>query len=190
VTAAVHLLVVCVGNVCRSPLAERLLQGRLDEAIGSGQARVSSRGTRALVGRPMDDAAAAELTRLGGTPAGFAARQLDAQAVTAADIVLTATRAVRSRVLEEAPRALRRTFTLRELAAVAQSDELGSVASVTELVAQAAALRGAVTVDEYDVPDPIGQPPEVHRAVADVIDESCAVVVAAIARALQPGPTA
>ena len=96
-----EILVVCLGNVCRSPLAEQVLRMRFAELLGDGSpaVRVSSAGARALVGRPMDEHAAAELRRLGGDPEGFAATQLTAAAAGAADLVLTATRELRSRVL-------------------------------------------------------------------------------------------
>ena len=49
---------------------------------------------------------------------GFAARQLTPAMVDESDLVLTATKAIRSRVLEDSPGALRRTFTVLELAAL------------------------------------------------------------------------
>jgi protein-tyrosine phosphatase len=50
-----RILVVCTGNVCRSPLAEALLRLQL-QADGRGEAtQVQSAGTRALVGKPADE---------------------------------------------------------------------------------------------------------------------------------------
>jgi protein-tyrosine phosphatase len=46
------VLVVCVGNVCRSPMAQALLASRL-RALGCGT-RVSSAGVAACVGLPAD----------------------------------------------------------------------------------------------------------------------------------------
>ena len=57
--AAYRVLVVCVGNVCRSPLGERLLAARLGDGF-----EVTSAGVGALVGEPMDPEAAAHLERL------------------------------------------------------------------------------------------------------------------------------
>ena len=67
------ILVVCLGNVCRSPLAERLLRMRFEQMLGDGASAVhlSSAGVRALVGDPMNELSAAELRRLGGDPDGF-----------------------------------------------------------------------------------------------------------------------
>jgi protein-tyrosine phosphatase len=50
-----RILVVCTGNICRSPLAEAMLRLQL-QAGGIGQAtQVQSAGTRALVGKPVDE---------------------------------------------------------------------------------------------------------------------------------------
>ncbi len=165
-----QVLVVCVGNVCRSPLAARLLADRL--AASPRPFQVTSAGTRGLVGAPMEPAAAAELRRLGGDPEGFVASRLRAAEVHDADLVLTATRRLRSQVLELAPAALRRTFTLRELALLLSRDEVTG-ADPAALVASASTWRGSVAgvdPDDLDLPDPIDRPADVHRAVADLID--------------------
>ena len=186
---AFEILLVCLGNVCRSPLAEHVLRmriGGLLPDVGSA-VHVASAGVRALTGQPMDGSAAAELRRLGGDATTFRARQLTGEIAGRADLVLTATRALRSRVLEEAPRALKRTFTLREFAAIVGSPTFteqqfdGPVA----LVATAAAWRGSIAVDDYDIADPIGRSAEVHRGVADLTDADCNVIAHAIAQAVR-----
>lgn len=182
------VLVVCLGNVCRSPLAEHLLRMRLAGFLGAGAdaVRVTSAGVRALVGNPMDEHSAAELRRLGGDPDGFASRQLTGALVGEADLVLVATRPLRSRVLEEAPRALRRAFTILEFAALATADVLGQrrVSGPADLVARAAAHRSSTPLDGYDVPDPIGRPQQVHREVADLLDASCSDIARALTGAV------
>ena len=182
----VSVLVVCLGNVCRSPVAERLLMMRLTHLLGDTADRVavSSAGVQAVVGHPIDVHAAAELTRLGGDPAGFAATQLTRPLVEAADLVLTATSQLRSRALEEAPRALRRTFTLREFAAFAVTAEAVHDDGFRALVTQAAAHRSDIDPGDYDIPDPIGAPPEVHRQVADLLDAVCLTIASALAGAI------
>jgi protein-tyrosine phosphatase len=178
-SATYDVLVVCEGNLCRSPLAERLLRLRLADVPG---VRVTSAGTNARVGGAMDPLAAAELRRLGGDPDGFAARQLTAELVNAADLVLTATRAQRSYVIGLAPAALKRTFTLLELAVLlderawaARGDDADDPRAV---VARASDWRSTVSNrgDALDIPDPIGRSAEVHRTVADVADLATAVI--------------
>ena len=183
-----EILVVCLGNVCRSPLAERLLRARFDEMLGEDAAAitVNSAGMRALVGDPMNESAATELVRLGGDPSGFRASQVTASRLAGADLVLTATRTLRSRALEEAPRALKRTFTIREFAALATDPGLQArgLASPLDLVAQAASWRGSGSIAEYDVADPIGQSQEFHHAVADVLDADCTAIARAVTAAV------
>ncbi|MDP3969886.1 MAG: hypothetical protein Q8Q02_16595 [Nocardioides sp.] len=178
------VLTVCLGNVCRSPLAERLLALRLREH-GVADPDVTSAGVRALVGRAMDPTSASELTARGGTADGFAARQLTEALVRPAGLVLVATKDLRSRVLEESPGALRRTFTIRELAALCDRlvpDETSAFATPAELVAEAAAQRSTVTLDDYDVTDPIGRSAETHAAVATVLDDALTTIASALAR--------
>lgn len=176
------VLFVCVGNVCRSAMAERLLRERLAERLGVRAAAVAveSAGVHALAGAAMDPATAAELERLGHPYDGFAARQLTERMLAGADLVLTATKELRSRVLEEAPGALRRTFTVTEFAALARE---ATGESPEELVADAARRRSSAQVEDYDIPDPIGGPSAVHREVADRLDASTAVIAEAIAAA-------
>ena len=166
-----RILVLCAGNLCRSPLAERLLTLALRATPWRGRAkriRVSSAGLLGVVGSSMEPLAEAELERLGGSADGFVSRRFQAVLAREADLVLTATRELRSRTLEEEPRALRRTFTLREFATLARS--LPRAAGVGELIAGAAARRASAGLDDYDVADPMGASPEVHRHVATQID--------------------
>jgi len=180
---AFSVLVVCVGNVCRSPLAERLLQFRLDELLGASRdhVQVTSAGVLALAGSGMDPSAAEELQRLGGTSEGFAAQQFTAQQVEGADLVLTMTKELRSRVLEEAPSALRRTFTLTEFAELVEKQTADSPQA---LVADAALRRSSALLDDYDVADPIGGPAELHREVAEMIDDAVRRVADALAESI------
>lgn len=64
------VLVVCVGNICRSPLGERLLARALPRV------RVGSAGLGAVVGAAADDDAQAVAAEIGVTLEGHVARQL------------------------------------------------------------------------------------------------------------------
>ena len=169
-------------------MAERVLRLRLDQLTRGAEAfSLSSAGVRALAGHPMDASSAAELERIGGDPAGFVSAQLTASMVESAGLVLTATVDLRSRVLAESPRALRRTFTLREFAALVADAEPAS--DPVELVAAAAQRRGRGSVAEYDLPDPIGRPAPVHREVADLVEESSSTIARALAASVgSPAP--
>ncbi len=157
------MLFVCIGNVCRSPLGQHLLAARLP----AERFEVSSAGVGALVGEPMNAEAAVHLAPHGLSADGFAARQLTPALVEESDLVLTATRAIRSRVLEDSPRALRRTFTVLEFAALL--DTVPSAGDPAEVVAGAAEQRSRAVLDDYDVPDPYGRGESAHAQAAETM---------------------
>lgn len=82
----VRVLTVCLGNVCRSPLAELELR-RQAEAAGVA-VEVRSAGLRANDGEAMDPGSAACAARHGLDGSGHAARRLDAELVGWADVVV------------------------------------------------------------------------------------------------------
>src|SRR5450759_5325469 len=102
------ILIVCTGNICRSPFIERLLQHRLDERrSGPDQAiLVRSAGTSALTGWEMNDRAARQLVAYGGDPARFKARDLTPELISWSHLVLTAKRAHRGQVSAMYPNCL------------------------------------------------------------------------------------
>jgi protein-tyrosine phosphatase len=157
------VLFVCIGNVCRSPVGERLLAARLP----SERFEVSSAGVGAMVGYAMSRYAAEELRSYGGDPTGFAARQLTPEILEASDLVLTATRELRSQVLAEMPTALRRTFTILEFAALVERAETGTPAELVKWAATHRSLAGDVV---QDVSDPYRRGFEEHARAARVID--------------------
>jgi protein-tyrosine phosphatase len=178
-TAAVAVLFVCTGNICRSALAERLGRAYLDDRLGddAGCIRIASAGIGAVVGSGMHPDSALVLTGFGGDPAGFVARQVDERAITEADLVLTMTRQHRRAVLQAIPRALNKTFTLREAADVAaqlDGDVLGEdlAERARDLVRQLATSRSRRSHEDDDVPDPIDQPLDVHQRAGELISEA------------------
>jgi protein-tyrosine phosphatase len=160
---AFRVLFVCIGNVCRSPLGERLLAAK----VAGRDIQVSSAGVGAMVGAPMNPEAAVHLEAYGGTADGFVSRQLTPVMVNESDLVLTATKAIRSRVLEDSPAALRRTFTVRELAALL--DVVPAIDDLPALVRTAAEERSRAALDDYDVPDPYGRGDEAHAVAAEMV---------------------
>ena len=170
-----RVLFVCVGNICRSPLGEHLLRMSLP-ARGF---HVSSAGVRALEGRPMSSEAIAELELRGGSAEGFRARHITDEIIAESDLILTATIQLRSQVLSESPAALRRTFTVREFAALL---DLVEAPTLPELVSSAAAARSRAVVDDYDIVDPYQRGVDVHARAAALMAEA----VARIAKGLVP----
>lgn len=78
------ILIVCIGNVCRSPMAEQLLR----EAVADRLISVSSAGLHALAGKPMDVSAQKALENHGHTSHSHIARQLEKSHLQQADLVL------------------------------------------------------------------------------------------------------
>ncbi len=84
-----RIALVCLGNICRSPMAHVVLEARLDEAGLAGEVEVASSGTGDWhVGRPMDERAAAMLVGEGYDPSQHRAQQYDATWPDDHDLVL------------------------------------------------------------------------------------------------------
>ena len=160
------ILCVCTGNVCRSPVAERLLAHRLGPEV-----RVASAGTLGLPGRGIEPEMVAHLTASGVPEAAFVARRMTPTDVGDADLVLGLGREHRSEAVELVPAAVRRAFTLLEFARLLNTiapDELpvGTVADrLRAAVPLAAARRRRVeSVDLDDVADPYRQAQQAYDA--------------------------
>lgn len=76
------VLVVCVGNICRSPTGERLLKRALPEK------RIASAGLSALKGYPADQTASEVAARYGLSLEGHHAQQLTASMCRDFDLIL------------------------------------------------------------------------------------------------------
>lgn len=121
-----NVLVVCRGNVRRSPVIAAMLETGTATTRGLGGTGVSvaSAGIAAVVGSRIDPILGSRLEALGMPDAGHLAAQLRPEAVQRADVVITACRSHRRAVTQMAPSAVRRVFTLRELAALASNLDL------------------------------------------------------------------
>lgn len=174
------VLTVCLGNICRSPLVERLLHKRFEEAGLDSAYVVGSAGLIAREGLAMQWDASNELTALGGDGRSFRSRPFAGPMALDAGLVLTATTDIRRRLLQKAPGALRRTFTVREFACLASTADLALLGSPADLVADASRRRGTVVGQPLDVPDPMGESPEVHAASAKLSAEAVDRIAAAL----------
>ncbi|WP_350269819.1 low molecular weight phosphatase family protein [Brevibacterium sp. CBA3109] len=114
---AFRILVVCTGNLFRSPLAAGLLQQGLDE-VAPGRFALDSAGTAGVVGVGVTDNVASLAADWGFDLSEFRAKRLQRAHVIDADLVIGLERWHRSQVVTLEPRALRRTFTLREFARI------------------------------------------------------------------------
>jgi protein-tyrosine phosphatase len=89
-----RIALVCLGNICRSPMAHVVLADHLDRAGLAAKVEVSSAGTGGWhVGKPMDPRAATALVGEGYDPSAHRARQYDAGWLETHDVVLVMDRA-------------------------------------------------------------------------------------------------
>jgi protein-tyrosine phosphatase len=171
------ILLVCTGNICRSPIAEGLLRGALVGRFGPDAPTVSSAGTWGQEGSEATAEAIEAAAERGVDIRSHRARRLTLQVAAGADLVVTMAAEHRD-ALDHDPRIHRRTFSLKELVRLLESlpapaPDAGPDALV-ERVAAAEAARAAGfegnPADE-DVADPLGLPLQSYRAVAWELDE-------------------
>jgi protein-tyrosine phosphatase len=98
-----RVLMVCTGNVCRSPMAEALLRARF---AARGRGTVTSAGIAALVGRRAEPHAIALLAERGLDLSAHRARQLTPELVADAELVVVM-EAAQQQAIEALSRAAR-----------------------------------------------------------------------------------
>ena len=188
------VLHVCVGNICRSPMAERLLRHALRERVGSkvDDLYVShGAGTGGWhVGEPMNPPAARLLRSRGVDHAGFAARQLNGELVDASDLILCATSEQVVAVLTLRPEAAARTFVLGEFGRLLPLVSLDALPSdpYDRGVALVEAVDAARSTEDGrdpsrrsdDLDDPWGLADREFARVADEIERTVVPLAAAL----------
>ena len=97
-----RVLVVCVGNICRSPMAEGLFRERLGRRP---RFQVSSAGVAALRGEPADPVALQLLRERGIDIGAHRARQLTPALVSQVELVLVMEQGHERAVLDMVPQA-------------------------------------------------------------------------------------
>ncbi|MEX0991525.1 MAG: low molecular weight phosphatase family protein [Actinomycetota bacterium] len=169
------ILIVCTGNICRSPLAEGFLRLRLDERLGADAPEVSSTGTIGWEGSPAMPESVEVAAEREVDISAHRARRLEPGHVAAADVVIGMCVEHRDAAGVVTADAGRKVFTLKELVRVLE--ELPPATPDTALgerIAAASELRRSgfhgIPTDE-DVVDPLGMSLETYRAVAWEIDE-------------------
>jgi protein-tyrosine phosphatase len=178
------VLFVCTGNICRSPLGERMFRSR----IGVPTLHVASAGTGALVGYGIDGPSGLVLGEYGVSAEGHFARALTREIVHAADLILTAQSTHRTIVLNAEPALFRRTFTMREFARL--GTDLGPIIGppsddelLRERVARVSAQRGTVAPPDAgtdEIGDPYGAGLDFARIIGGQISTAVNGIIAAL----------
>jgi protein-tyrosine phosphatase len=161
-----RVCLVCLGNICRSPMAEVVLRAQLALAGLDGKVAVDSAGTAAWhVGQPMSSRARGALARRGLDGEAHRARQFDAGWLADRDLVL----------------AMDTSNLLALNVLVATSDDGPPARTGTphsprvRLFGDVAGLAGA------DVPDPYGGNPVEFARVLDMLQSAMPSQVAQLA---------
>lgn len=99
-----RIAIVCLGNICRSPMAQVVLEDRLERAGLADRVEVVSAGTGNWhVGEPMDERAAATLTAAGYDATRHAARTFTTDWYGKYDLLLAMDASNRADITDLAP---------------------------------------------------------------------------------------
>ena len=169
---AIDILVLCTGNICRSPVAEALLRHRL-EALGV-PAHVHSAGLLAA-GNPAHGTGIDILWARGHDMSAHRSTTMSPELLNGADLILGMAREHVREAVVMAMGAWPRTFTLKELVRRGEvvgprrpGEEVGQWLVRAHAGRTPSDLMGSSPAD--DVKDPIGLARTVYEQVADEID--------------------
>lgn len=142
-----------------------------DAGIEAWAIRVTSAGLIGEAGERLDPDAERMLRMLGGNPSGFRSRLINADVVDDSDLILTMSVAERDQVIQEYPRARRRTFTLVEYARL--NALVYPVAPLREHPLMLADVREQAHLGPADdILSPLGGDEDAYRATASAIAEN------------------
>lgn len=105
-----HVLVVCVGNICRSPYGEHVFRELAEQAKSATQ--ISSAGIRAMVGYRADTDTMMLAAQEGLDLSAHRARQFERGLGSAADLILVMEEGHRKAIMEGCPELGGRTMLL------------------------------------------------------------------------------
>ena len=167
------ILVVCTGNICRSPMAQALLEHHLRERdLGIP---VSSAGILGWNEGPAVDEAVSALAERGITLNGHVSRRIDGDLIRSAELVLTMTSDHADAVRLRAPEVPERVFVLGEFVRLAERVGSRGDAPLPDWVRRVDAERPAQrrrASPGDEIPDPLGEPAEVYRVLAVRLEET------------------
>ncbi|MGH9283286.1 MAG: hypothetical protein ACRD0S_10175 [Acidimicrobiales bacterium] len=160
------VLVVCLGNICRSPMAAAFLAARLEE-LGV-DAHVHSAGLLSS-GRRVPEHGVAVMAARGFDTSAHRSRRLSAELVDPADLIVAMARDQVDEIAVAHPEARARAFTLKEL--VRTGERLGARRPGESMSGYVAQLHTGTSAGDDDIDDPIGGPRSVYEATAAEVED-------------------
>ena len=158
--APYRVCLVCLGNICRSPMAETVLRAELDAAGLNGTVVVDSAGTGDWhVGDAMDPGARSALASRGHDGSAHRARQFEPSWLSRYDLILAMD-----------------TRNLVDLRRMARGEDRDRI----RLFGAAGGLG-----ETSDIPDPWGGGPDEFGHVLDLLGAAAPVIAARLARLLE-----
>jgi len=178
-----QVLLVCTGNICRSPMAEALLRSTLQRRLGDAAPAVASAGTIARDRAPAMPEAVEAAAELGVDVSSHSARRLRPEDIRGADLIVGMATEHLEDVQALVPEAESRTFTLKELVRLLEdtdprpADATASDGGLAGAVSDAHRRRtGSPAIsdeDQDDVMDPLGLSLHGYRVVASELEDLC-----------------
>lgn len=171
------ILVVCTGNICRSPMAEGFLRDALIHRFGDRAPVVSSAGTMGWSGSPASPESVVAAAERGSDIEAHVARELRPSMIEGADLILCMAGEHREAVVADVPEAASRTFTLKELVRLLEGLPPVAPAEDPDAFVDRVAAAHGLRLDgetrnphDEDISDPLGLPLDTYRAIAWELD--------------------
>ncbi|WP_180131019.1 low molecular weight protein-tyrosine-phosphatase [Acinetobacter sp. YH12072] len=101
-----NILVVCIGNICRSPMAEYFLKQEYPHL------NIESAGISGLIGHAADEKASLCMERFGIDMSSHVAKKLNAELIKKADLILVMTQNQQKHIEQTWPFTKGKTFRL------------------------------------------------------------------------------
>lgn len=181
------ILIVCTGNICRSPLTEKLLEHEL-HVQGKG-ILCHSAGTHALTDGLPPSEISAQADLWGISTREHTPKQVTETLVREATLVLTAERQHRAELVALVPSASRKVFSLKQFARItaalqasanSQPDFSLTFESLSALVEEVADFRALtpppIRPEDDDVPDPYRREQAAYDFAAEQIRDAITTI--------------